>query len=385
MVESSGDRSAPARARALAPMLAEAAARIERERELPQDVLAAMHEARLFRMALPRSVGGLELDLPAIVEAVEAVARGDASAAWCLGQGTGCALAAAYLEPAAAREIFGPEDAVLAWGAGAQGRAVAVPGGYRVTGSWMFASGSRHATWIGAHCNVFEADGSQRPQPRTMLFPRAVAGMQDTWRVIGLRGTGSDSYAANDLFVPAAHSIERDTPRERRERGPLYLFPTSGVYAPCFAGVALGIARSLLDDLIRLAHVKTPRGFSKTLRESQVAQMQIGQAEAKLGAARIFLHHTVAEVWAEAARTGELTLDRRVAVRLAATHAIGQATEVSEFAYKAAGASAVFEDAPFERRFRDAHAVSQQVQGRLSHFETVGRHLLGLEIDTTFL
>lgn len=373
-----------ARARALRPLLEAAAPRIEQARALTPEVLEALHEAQLFRLALPRSVGGLEADLPTIVQAIEAVAQGDASAAWCLGQAAGCALAAAHLEPAAAREIFGPREAVLAWGAGAQGRAIPVEGGFRVTGSWMFASGSRHATWIGGHCNVVEPDGGVRPHPRTMLFPRASARIVDNWRVIGLRGTGSDSYSVEDLFVPAEHAFERDTGRERREPGPLYLFATSGVYAPCFAAVALGIARSLLDDLIRMAHAKTPRGLGKTMRESESTQMLLGQAEAKLGAARAFLLRAVDEAWGAAER-GDLTLDRRVGVRLAATHAIVQATEVSEFAYKAAGASAVFDDAPFERRFRDAHAVSQQLQGRLNHFETVGRYLLGLEIDTTFL
>ena len=167
------------------PLLTEAAPRIEAARELPADVLAALHAARLFRLLLPRSVGGDELDLRTHAEVMEIVAGFDASTAWTMGQGAGCAMSAAYLRPDVARRLFGPADAVLAWGAGIQGRAVAVDGGYRVTGKWAFASGSRHATLLGGHSFVFEADGSPRLRAdgskadRTMIFTREKAAIHD--------------------------------------------------------------------------------------------------------------------------------------------------------------------------------------------------------------
>jgi alkylation response protein AidB-like acyl-CoA dehydrogenase len=376
------------RARALIPLLRAAAPRIEAARELTPDVVAAMHEARLFRLMLPRSLGGEELDPVSLSQVTEAIAMGDASAAWCLGQGSGCAMSAAYLSPEAARKVFGPANAVLAWGAGAQGKAAATTGGYVVTGKWLFASGSRHATWLGAHCKVVEADGRPRLGPdgkqveRTALLRREQAAIDDVWHVMGLRGTGSDGYGVTELFVPEAETLNRDNAAERREAAAAYKFTTTLAFAAAFGGVALGIARGALDDLLALAMDKTPRGARTTLRDSPVFQSDAAELEGRWRGARAYLHAAVAEALREAERGRELTLDRRVAVRLAATTAINQATEVTAAAYRAAGATAIFNSQPFERRMRDAHAVSQQAQARATHFETVGRHLLGLAPDT---
>jgi alkylation response protein AidB-like acyl-CoA dehydrogenase len=147
----------------------------------------------------------------------------------------------------------------------------------------------------------------------------------------------------------------------------------------------MGIARSLLDDLLALARDKTPRGYSRALRESPVTQSQVAQAEARLGSARAYLMSSLEAIWRDVGRAGTLSLDQRIAIRLAASHAIRQAREVADFAYHAAGGTAIFTNNTFERRFRDIHTVSQQLQGRDDHFENVGKHLLGLPTDTTFL
>jgi len=211
------------RARELAPALAAAADEIERRHELPEPVVNALVERGLFRMLLPRSLGGAEL-LPAdFVPVIEEIAKADASTAWCLNQASGCSMTAAYLDPAAAREIFGGTHGILAWGPG-PGTARVVKGGYRVTASWSFASGSHNATWLGCHVPVVEADGTPRLNPdcspviRTMLFPKSNAQMTDIWRVIGLKGTGSDRFSVEDLFVPQQHSATRDDDT-RREGG----------------------------------------------------------------------------------------------------------------------------------------------------------------------
>jgi alkylation response protein AidB-like acyl-CoA dehydrogenase len=299
---------------------------------------------------------------------------------------------AGYLAPDIARKIFG-NHGVLAWGSFSMSgpRAVAVDGGYRVTGSWGFASGGHHATWLGAHCPVTEPDGTLRRRPdgqplvRTMLFPAADAPLVDAWDVMGLRGTGSDTYAVSDLFVPHEHSVSRDDPAERQLHSPLYCFSTGNFYASGFAAVALGIARRLLDSFVDLAQDKTPRGHKGALRENAVIQAQVARAEAHLRSARCFLLGTLTELWQEGGRVGHLTLEQRVLIRLAATHAIHQAKGVVDAAYHAAGSTAIFTSGDFERRFRDMHAVTQQIQGRQAHFETVGRFMLGLEPDTTFL
>jgi alkylation response protein AidB-like acyl-CoA dehydrogenase len=390
--EASGGAAPAARARGIAPVIAAAAARIEAGRELPSDVVDALHGAGLFRCLLARAFGGEEVHPADYVEMIEAVAMADASTAWCLGQNSGCSMAAAYLKPEIAWEIWGRDPrGVLAWGMGPGSLATVVAGGYRATGRWRFASGSRHATWLGGHCNVRERDGSLRlgedgkPIERTMLFRREIAAVTDDWQVVGLRGTGSDSYAVSDLYVPDDYTVCRDTDAERRERGTLYQFSTTNMYASGFAGVALGIARSALEAFVALAREKTPTATTRALRDSPVVQREIALAEARLRAARTLLLQTLRGTWDAVAARGRMTLDEKIEIRLATTYAIHQAKEVVQITWQEAGATAIFDANPFERRFRDMHTVTQQVQGRSTHFEAVGQHLLGLTPNMRFI
>jgi alkylation response protein AidB-like acyl-CoA dehydrogenase len=218
-----------------------------------------------------------------------------------------------------------------------------------------------------------------------MLMPAAEVAMTDIWNVIGLKGTASDAFAVADFFVPEPRAVARDDQSERRYQGPLYGFPTNSLYATGFSSVALGIAHSTLEAFVRLCRDKSPRGFKGLLRDNAVIQSQVAQADARLRAARLFLHASLEEIWEDVARTNRVTLDQRMRIRLAATHAITEATAVVDVAYHAAGTTAVFAKSEFERRFRDIHTVAQQIQGRQSHFETVGQFLLGLEPETAFL
>jgi alkylation response protein AidB-like acyl-CoA dehydrogenase len=371
------------RAREFAPELAAAADEIECRRELPEPIVAGLAERGFFRLLLPRSLGGAELLPASFVPVIEEIAKTDASTAWCLNQASGCSMTAAYLEPAAACEIFGEPRSILAWGPG-PGNARVVSGGYRVTASWSFASGGHNATWLGCHVPVVEADGTARLNPdgspviRTMLFPKSNARMTDIWHVIGLRGTGSDRFSVEDLFVPERHTATRDDDT-RREEGLLYRFSSLQLYAAGFAGVAMGIARSTLDAFVALAHDKVPFRSAGALRDNHLIQSQVAQAEARLSAARAFLLGSLEEITAEIGRLGHISLDQRMVIRLASTFAIHQSLQVVDTAYHAAGSTAIFEENPFERRFRDIHTVSQQLQGRQEHFETVGQYLLGLE------
>jgi alkylation response protein AidB-like acyl-CoA dehydrogenase len=380
------------RARALVPRIASLAVEIERERRLPAHLLDALHEARLFRLLLPRSQGGLETDPITFFHVIEAIAAADASTAWCLSQAGGCAMAAAYLDPAVAHRVFGDPRAVLAWGPGPKAKAVVVEGGYRVSGAWAFASGARHATWVGAPCPIFEADGHPRLDPqgrqveRTMLLPAGEVDWTDIWNVIGLRGTASDQFALADRFVRDDHSITREFQSECRETGPLYRMPALAFYELGFAAVALGIARASLDAFVEVARNKVPRGMQGVLRDNAVVQSGAAQAEARMRAARAFLLQSTRQIWDDVGRpAGVLTLDHRMTLRLASTHAIHIARDAVDFAYNASGATAIFESHPLERRFRDMHTVAQQLQGRASNFETVGAYLLGGEPDLKFV
>lgn len=376
-----------ARARALAPAIAAAADQIEATRRIPEPLLGELHAARLFRLLLPQSAGGEEVEPGAYFEAIEEVARHDASIAWNLFVGNSSALIAPFLAPEVARQIFADPRALVAWGPPNSCRAEAVSGGYRVSGRWDFASGCRHATWMGAHGHVVEADGSLRvnrfgrPTVRTLLFPADRAELIDTWDTIGLRGTASDSYEVTELFVPEALSCTREDPTLRREPGPLYAFTMQGLYAVGVAGVALGIARAMLGSFMELASSKAPRNLAR-LADTASVQGDVARSEARLGAARAYLLDVLASIYAHADDVEPIGISDRALVRLACTNAIHGAIEVADFTYKAAGVDAIFAGSPFERRFRDMHTLSQQIQARSAHFEAVGQVLLGARPET---
>jgi alkylation response protein AidB-like acyl-CoA dehydrogenase len=374
-----------ARARRLAPLIEAHAAETEALRSIAPAVLTALREARLFRMLIPQSCDGLELEPATYVQVIEEIAKGDASTAWCVAQGSGCSMTAAYLAPHIARDVFGDPGAVLAWGpTDGKQRAVVVEGGYRVSGSWQFASGVNHATWVGGHCVIVEPDGSLRlgddgkPLDRTMLIPKSSVTVTDVWHVVGLKGTGSNTYSCADVFVPEAYTLTRESARDRRSSGPLYRFSTFQLFGIGFAGIALGVGRHVLDAFVALAMEKQPYRQAKPLRENAVIQSQIALGEAKLNASRALLLQTLRELWATVTNGDELSLEQRTALRLASVYAAHQAKDVVDAVYHAAGATAIFESNPYERRFRDLHAVIQQVQGQFHNFEVVGQILLGL-------
>jgi alkylation response protein AidB-like acyl-CoA dehydrogenase len=368
------------RARALAPLLTKEADEIERTRRLTPAVTAALIENGLYRALLPQSLGGAEAPLEIFMQMQEEIAKADASTAWCLGQCSVCAMIAAYLDRDAANEIFNNPPGILAWGAIAH-EVRAVLGGYRANARWDFASGSRQASWLGAHVRIVEADGTPRKKPdgtpeiRTILFPVESATMHDVWDVIGLKGTGTDSYSVDDLFIPEKFAALRDEPAALREQGAIYKISTHMVFAMGFAATSLGVARAMLDSAIDLSRKKTPQGTS-AMRENNAVQGLIGRTEATLRAAHAYLYSTAAEVWRDLEGGAPMTDAHRVAMRIAATWTIHQSTKVVDTAYHMAGATAVFAAKPFERRFRDMHTIAQQIQARDTHYEDAGRAIL---------
>ena len=390
--ELSGDQTVIARAETVRPAVEAASNQIEETRRLPPALLDKLHEAGLFRLLLPRSSNGIETDPLTFFHVIETIARADGSTAWCLSQAGGCAMSAAYLDLPVAYAIFGNDPrAVLAWGPGPSAKAIECEGGYRVTGVWSFASGSRHATWLGAHCPIYQADGSPRldadgVQPeRTMLVRSSDVEWTDIWNTVGLRGTASDQFALNDFFVRSDHTITREFEQECRESGPLYRMGAGTCYQVGFAGVACGIARSALDGFVDVARNKVARGSKGLLRDNAVVQSNLAQAEVNLRAARGFVLQSMADIWKDLSAGATITVAQRITVRMAATNAIHKAREAVDFAYNAAGATAIFETHPLERRFRDIHTVTQQLQGQLRHFETVGAFMMGAEADLTFV
>ncbi len=366
-----------ARARSLGPVLA---ARRTRSSETAncRHIVSALIDNRLFRLLQPRSFGGAELDPVTYVQVVEQIASHDASTAWCVEQANGCSMAAAFLDPEVAQEIFGPPDGIVAWGPVGPAELRAVPGGFRLTGAWNFASGSHHASWLGAHVVTPGPDGAPLSRAdggeilRTLLFPKSQATMTDIWHVVGLRGTGSDRYSVSDLFIPERYTALRNPEIAPRQPGRLYCFSSSSLYACGVAAVALGIARGMVADFTELATEKVPRGARQRLCENQVIQSQRAQAEARLGSARASSERSRRDL-------GSGRRDRRAEPgakhddppRFDLGHRPGSRGRQHPLSQR--GATAIFDDRPFERRFRDMHTASQQAQGRQAHYETIGR------------
>jgi len=377
--------SAPERARALQPLLDRHGPEMDRRREVTPEVVDALIGQDMLRLLLPRSLGGQELPLLEFCRTVEAIAWADASVGWFVNQSNvSSATSAAAMPRETAAAFFGNPGVGLAWGArNGTSKAIRVEGGYRLSGTWSFASGGRHTTWMGAHSAVQNPDGTPhhrhgRPDDRSFVFRRSDAKIVDDWFVLGLRGTGSDTYTVEDLFIPDAQAPARDALEERRESGPIYTIMSTLLYASGFCSVTLGLARRMLETYIDLARGKHSRASINAMSSNNAIQREIALLEARLSAARAFLHAEVREVY-DAAANGTLDVDRRMRLRLATTHGMNEATDVSIAAYRAAGTTSILNSAPFERRFRDAMSASQHLQGMMGHVEMVGRHILGVE------
>jgi alkylation response protein AidB-like acyl-CoA dehydrogenase len=360
-------------------MIAAAGETNDNIRELTGPVVQALIDGGFFVMLKARSVGGMELKPSIFAQVTEEIAAADGSTGWVVCQSNGCSTSSAYLEPHVAKEIFGSPNGILAWGPPGPYEAIPCDGGYRITGTWRFASGSQNATYLGAHIRV-KGTG----EVRSFLFPKSSAEMHDIWHTVGLRGTASNEYAVKDLFVPEERAMHRDDPRYRQSDGHVYRFTSNQLYSIGFGGVALGIARGMIDAFLALPATKQSRGASKPMRENNVVQSQFAQCDAKWRSARLLLHGAADEAWDNIAKHGEMTLEQRARIRLASTFAIQNSRDVVNTLYHMIGSYAVFEENPFERRLRDIHTVAQQGQGRQLHYETVGQLMLGMPAENIF-
>jgi alkylation response protein AidB-like acyl-CoA dehydrogenase len=371
-------------AQKLAPLIRSCADETDAARELPRPLFEALADAGLFHLAVPRSIGGGEIDLPSYVEVIEEIGKADASTGWAVNQGAIYATYAARMPREVARAIWMETPrSVVANTPAPTAQAVVVPGGYRVTGRQGFSTGCRHASWVAAHAQIIEngqvrLEGDQ-PEMRYFFVPVAEAQLLDTWHVRGMRGTGTHHFAVNDVFVPAERTVLSAT-APALEPGPLYKIPRTLAFASGDAAVALGMARSCLDAFFELAGAKTPRAMQALLRDQSMVQVNVGQAEAALRSGRAFLMEAVRDIWSEAT-AGSVTLEKRAVLRLATTHGIRLAAQIIDTVYNAAGATAAYEGNLIQRHFQDIHVITQHLQGRMAHYELVGRHWLGLPVD----
>ncbi len=374
------------------PILREHAAEAESRRRLSDAAAAAMQEAGLYRMWIPRAYGGLEVDPMTAHRVFEEVARIDSAAGWNLALPTANTLFPAFLDEQACAEIYGEASGIIAGAFFPLGDAVPVEGGFRLSGRMPFASACHHCNWFTVMAQVVEngtartrADG--KPETWFMALPASDFEIIEHWNTVGMRGTGSHDVAIRDAFVPRhrAAPLVAQTQQSLPKgfEGPLYRC-TVWAAVPSLASVATGIARAAIDELVVLATKKTPAYMPSPLSQRSLAQSQVAQAEAKLGAARAYFYEALREVFENAVAGRFVEMQHKMKVELAAVHAALAAAEAVDLVHAAAGTSGIREEHRFERHFRDVHVITQHAYISASRYESVGKHLFGLETDWSF-
>jgi alkylation response protein AidB-like acyl-CoA dehydrogenase len=349
----------------------------EKLRRLPDELVDGLRASGLFRAGAPAAADAPEAPPPLILRLAETVARGDASAGWCVSIAATSSLLGGWLGPEGLAEVFGDAANVAAGVWAPRGAARRVDGGYRVSGRWSFCSGITHSDYLFGGCVVNDAE------PRVLAMPVDELEIVDTWQTIGLSGTGSHDAVAEDVFVPERRSLWLLEPPT--SPAALYRFPILGFFALSIAAAALGNARGAIDDLQALAANKVGLGSSRKLGERSATWSVVAQHEASLRAARAFYFEAVEDAWRAAQSGPPVSVELRTALRLAATHATRTAADVARAMYDLGGGSAIYDDSPLQRRFRDAHAATAHFQVNAATWELCGRLLLDQPTDTTML
>jgi alkylation response protein AidB-like acyl-CoA dehydrogenase len=374
------------RARALAPVVEQWRDAGEQERHVPRPLFEALRDASMFRMSAPKTVGGAEADEETVLQAIEELSRQDGSVGWNVMIASNTAIIASYLPVAALREVYrGGPNTVLAGALLPKGMAIPVPGGFRLTGRWTFASGCHQADWMLGSSTVM-AQGTPQLRPdgrqdiRTFFVPIGACEILDTWHTAGLRGTGSHDWQVTDVFVPEAQSfpVLFDGPSAP---GVLSVRDFAAYAGPRVAAVALGIARDAIDTFMALARTKTPAMATSPLVTQHTTHERVGRAEALLRAARAFLYKTVRELPYSPTYAEALSDDLRASIRLASAHAAQNAAEAVDLMFNAAGTTASYTSSRLERCFRDVHVATQHAVVAPSNIEMVGQYRLGLGLQ----
>ena len=327
---------------------------------------------------MPRHLGGHDLDIHQFHEIVGILAAADASVGWCINQNNVFSTHCTRHTEQTQAQIWGDPRTVVATGTPIPGaKSNVVEGGYVVNGTWRFASGIGHCNWVSAQCPAFRPGETEPFAAISCFIPISQVVLGDAWDVGGLKGTGSYSYTVDDVFVPSTRAINTSAHPDSPDR--YTTITTTPLFASGFATVALAVARSALAAAIDTAKVKARQGRDSELRQESTTQRSIAHAHAILNAAGTYLTEAVSEMWEASASLEPLPLPIRMETRLASTHAINEAARATDIAYEVCGSNSIFDTHPIQRKFQDIHAVTQQIQGRLTHYDTVGQHLLGLE------
>lgn len=364
------------RAREIADLARGTADQIDSDRRLPAELVGVLRDSGLLRAGAPVEVDALELPAGTALRCAEEVARGDASAGWCVSIAITSSLLVAYLPPVSRDELFGDGRGVAAGVWAPQGKARCVPGGVVVSGRWAFCSGITHADVLFAGCVLED-------RPAVVALPTEQLQILDTWHTLGLRGTGSHDTVADEVFVPNERVLSIfDGPVIDR---PLYRFPPFGFFAACITAAAMGNARAAIDNFVELAGTKKGVAASRTLAERSTIQAAVAAAESALEAARAGYYQAVDVAWQASEGEPPVPLEARMRLRLAATHGVRVSADVVRTMYDLAGGSAIYDGAPLQRRFRDAFTATAHFQVNEASRELPGRILLGQATEAAML
>ena len=364
----------------LAPLLAARRTDFDRDRCLTPDVFAALADARLFRLWLPKTLGGPELSPFDFMRVVEAAAALDGSIGWLVGNGGGMSRVGGYLPSEVTSAWFADPRAFIVSSTGAVGTAVPVSGGYRVTGRWPFGSGAPHATiFMGLASIKGETPGEQ--PALCCHFPRNAVVLHDNWHVSGLRASGSFDFEVREAFVPTSH-VHPLLDHPPAQSGLVYRLPPLSTYPWTVALVPLGIAAGAIDSFVALAARKTRQGTAASLRDRETVQASIGRASALVAAGRAFLISAMSELVAALDAGGDRLTEARLSLRVACSHAADSALRVVDILEAEAGTAAIFETSPIERAGRDVRAAAKHVAMGPHVYLANGRRKLGLDTGT---
>lgn len=376
------------RARDLGPLIAEGVMEAERERRLPEATVAALTEAGLLKLTVPRRYGGHEAGFATFLAVHAELARACGSTAWVAGIINICNWAAGMAPEPARADIFGADpDARVCGVINPSGTATRTGDGYTVTGSWGFASGSLHATWALVGVQVTD-EGGQVTEYGNVAIPMDRLTVKDTWHVAGMRGTGSNTIIAQDVFVPAHHflplSIGGDQPDHHPDE-PLYRSSLVPSLSLILAGPQLGLARAALDHTLATIG---KRGISYTFYDQAVqapaTQFQVAKAAELIDTAALHIFRSATDIDQAALDGRRLDVTERLRVRMDTGYAITRAREAIDVLLDANGASGFAESNPLQRIWRDSGTAARHAFAVPStSAEAYGRALLGVEEQMT--
>jgi alkylation response protein AidB-like acyl-CoA dehydrogenase len=353
----------------------------ETQGRLADKTAAALIEAGVARLYLPGTLGGLEVDPVTCARVTELIARADPSAAWFVMVANSAKLMAANWPAQTAAHLLGADpDVVIAASGNRPFRARPEGDGYRISGVNSFVSGCHHARWLLSPA-VFDESGTD---VRTVVLPMAECEIVDNWRVLGMRGTGSNDVKADGVWVPEIQTIRMSLPgtevRNEYYQGALYRCPGRIIFAT-YVPVTLVLAETALEALDELAAGKTPYAESRKLRHRSIAQIKSGRALAIYRSARGYFFEALAEAWDRALAGGVAGPEEKGDLYLAGVHAVQSSATVVRLVADAAGSSVTYQGSPLERIVRDMETLRHHGFANESRFGSVAQLRWGAELD----